>query len=185
MRSKVKKIKIVIKRIIKAYIEALKVCMNHINILWEKINNNKYSKYVFNFFPKNIILFIFSIISFFILFNTYKNNNIEYLYNQRLFNDTYGPIITEEQKFNLDRYEISKNPENVCIKFATYARINNAEYKYIIYYKDEIIYEELFNANILVDGDYKCFDARNIQIENDLKNLSLNLINLFICLQII
>lgn len=159
MKEKVKKIsKNVMKKAIKYY--------NNIIKSWNKFLNYKYIKPIFDFLPHNIFLFILFIICIFTIFSFYKKNNDTALYTQNISDGIVDPIMINPYNYSFDNIKLTNDPDKICFTFATYARTNHSEYKYVLYQKKDTVFEYQFNASILKDGEKYCFDLPTVSKEN-------------------
>lgn len=127
-----------------------------------KITKNKIISFVINFFPKNVFLFLIMIISLLLLYKYSNNNNQIIIYSQPISNSTFDAILVDPVTINFKDTNSNVMPDYICIKFATYDRDNNANYRYSLYKtfnnKKEIINETIFNSSNLKDGENYCFE---------------------------
>lgn len=142
------------------------------NQLWEKFINLKIIKTIFLFLPHNFFLFLLFLLSVGLIVTFDYNRFIPIYTYEGVANSSFEPIIEDPLTLSLENInkeeflETEKEPNNLCIRFATYDRKNNAEYKYSVYKKEEKIYEENFNAKILDDGKFTCFSLPEVTKEN-------------------
>lgn len=133
---------------------------------WNKFIDLKYCKTIFKVLPQNIFLFILFIISIFTICSFYKTNSDIVLYNQYVSDSVVDPILTKPYDISFDDITLDNNPTNLCITFATYARTNHSEYKYVLYKGKDVVYEYQFNASVLGDGKQYCFDLPSVTSDN-------------------
>jgi uncharacterized membrane protein len=144
-----------------------------------KTSNNKYLKFISNFFPKNIFMFLILVISSIILIKYYNNyDNQIIVYSQNVTDSNVGAILTKPVNFNLNKTTGNIMPNSICIKFGTYQRENDAKYKYNLYKKaknKKIIADEvIFNSKNLKDGENYCF-AINIDNNENITDYSVSI----------
>ena len=113
------------------------------------------------------------IISLLLLFKYSKNSNQTIIYSQPISNSNFGAILVDPVTIDFEKTNYDIMPDYVCIKFGTYQRNNNANYKYSLYKtvdnKKEIINETIFNSSNLKDGENYCF-GMNINADDKLSD---------------
>ena len=163
---------------IKGWKEKCKVKPNLLKKIQQKLKENKIFAFIINFFPKNIFLLIVMIISLLLLFKYSKNSNQTIIYSQPISNSNFGAILVDPVTIDFEKTNYDIMPDYVCIKFGTYQRNNNANYKYSLYKtvdnKKEIINETIFNSSNLKDGENYCF-GMNINADDKLSDYSVSI----------
>ena len=141
---------------------------NSINCILHKINS-AYIKLVTKFrgvnllFPKNIVLFLLFIILIITSINFYKENNNIILYEQSSLNSNIGPITSKEKTINLKNVSVTDDFNILCLKFATYNRVNNSIVKVKINdEKSNEVYSKKIKAQNIVDGANYCFNIPKV-----------------------
>ncbi len=123
-------------------------------------------KYISIFIPKNIYLFLFSIIIIFSTISFYHENNNIILYEQSSVNSNVGPIISDELIFDFHNISIIDDANIVCLKFATYNRINDGLLSIKLYNQESnLIYFDEINTKRIIDGSNFCFKVPKISKE--------------------
>jgi len=94
----------------------------------------------------------------------YNVENKEVIYEQGVSDSIIGAIDTKiEQKINVkDKYI-----NTIGIKFATYDRINDAIYRFVIKKGDEFIVNYEFNSKDVKNSEYTYFQFNDILIDDD------------------
>lgn len=99
--------------------------------------------------------------------NTYRGNDDIDVYSQQSGNEIIGGIMVDEVEQiipnNIDYFD------SVSIQFATYARSNNADYKFMVFENNNLLYEQLFNAKKMEDAKYFTFTFDGIKVNHDNK----------------
>lgn len=131
--------------------------------VWEQFINIKYIQKIFLFLPHNFFLFLLFLISFYLIITFDYNRSIP-LYNfPDVADSAFDGIVEKPLTFSLENIEKErivengKNPDRICMRFATFGKKTNSKYKYIVYQNEEILYEEDFNSKVLEDSKYHCF----------------------------
>ena len=117
------------------------------------VNHNK----LFMILPHNLLLFVIFVISLFLGLSIIINNSSKVLYEEEVINKVYDPLLVTEQKYSMKYVNVNRKVTNLCLKFATYERVNKASYEFRIYSGDTIYQSEVFTADLVGDGEYKCF----------------------------
>ncbi len=149
-----------------------KEIIKKIQTMWNQFLNLKYIKKLFLFLPHNFFLFLLFVLSFYLILTFDYNRSIPlYMFPEEA--DGYFDGIVEEsltfslQNIKKERIEDNgKNPDRICIRFATFGKKTNSKYKYIVYKNEENLYDETFNSRILEDSKYHCFYLPNATKEN-------------------
>lgn len=131
--------------------------LNCINKKYQSFAKKGWKKYILQFFPSNIYIFIL----FLVMVNCYipqiRNNTTE-IYTSRLVDKVYGEIYKKPVEQKIDTRNV-KRIEKFGIHFATYNRINTAVYQLDIYDNDNIIYTKKIKSSSLLDNSYEYFDV--------------------------
>lgn len=131
--------------------------LNCINKKYQSFAKKGWKKYILQFFPSNIYIFIL----FLVMVNCYipqiRNNTTE-IYASRLVDKVYGEIYKKPVEQKIDTRNV-KRIEKFGIHFATYNRINTAVYQLDIYDNDNIIYTKKIKSSSLLDNSYEYFDV--------------------------
>lgn len=147
----------------------LKKIINVIDNYWKRFINLKIINKLFMFLPKNILVFIFFVLSIISISQFYINNKDDIIYEQSVSDAITGPIINESLDVSFSNVKLDKKPDSICFLFATYGKKINSDYKYELYYNDGVIDNVSFNTSNLKDNDYYCFSLNNID-ENNINN---------------
>ena len=136
------------------------------NIL--KIFNFKmFEKKIFNILPKNKFIYLIFLICLYSGVNTYRANAGISVYSSKPGADISDAIMVEEVKQEIpNSYNYF---DTVSIQFATYARENDAHYKFLLFENDILIREITFNAKKLEDGKYKKFIFDGVNVDHNKK----------------
>lgn len=159
-------------KLIKKYWGFFTEIVKKVNDIWNKLINQKYIQKVFLFLPHNFFLFLLFLLSIGLILTFDYNRFIPIYTYQGIADGSFDPILEEPLTISLENInkekflDTAKSPNSICIRFATYDRKNNAEYKYIAYKNNEKILEEEFNSKILDDGKFTCFALPEATKEN-------------------
>ena len=143
-----------------------------INDLWDK---NVKKTCFFKVLPDNIIIFFLFIFSLFTFFSFYNDEVDDYftVFTQPNF-DMSVPVLSKT-KIDVSFVNVSEKFSSMCIRFATYGRVNNSKLSFVIKDNDKVFYKKTFNTKYLSDYGNKCFDFKSISIKK-LKNYDIYLI---------
>ena len=144
----------------------VKKCCNYIDEQWNEFINQKYLKILFKVLPHNIFLFFLFLISIYTIALFYKSNSNNILYNQSIADSVANPIIVDAENISFENVKLYGTPTDFCLTFATYARLNNSEYKFLLYKDKKVVNEIQFNSNQLSDGRNYCFNINGIDKDN-------------------
>lgn len=154
------------KNVVKKISCKVKNCCNYIDEQWNEFINQKYLKILFKVLPHNLFIFILFIISLFTILKFYHSNSETVLYNQSIANSVIDPIMVDPVNISFDNVELNGTPTDLCLTFATYARVNNSNFKFVLYKDEDVVSETQFNANALKDGSSYCFNTPTINDKN-------------------
>lgn len=156
----------------KLCVEKIKVFFSEGNKIWQSFIEKKFIKSIFLFLPHSFFLFFFFLLSLLLIVQFDYNQYVPIYTYQGVANSSFEPILHEPFSFSLQTIkkeyfqDIEKNPNQICLRFGTYDRKNNADYQYSVFKNAEKIYEEAFNARILKDGKFTCFSLPDVTLEN-------------------
>ena len=157
----------------KHHLKDIKSIYDFINNSWQNIINKK--SILTKFIPHNIITFMLLLISIFTVVKFALNTNDNYyVYVNNMIKDNIGPIL-EKTKIDLDFIDTNDTIDTLCLKFATYNRINDSNMTFQIENANGIIYTETFNTKYLIDNGDKCFNINTTSIA-ELKTYDIYLI---------
>lgn len=117
---------------------------------------------VFKIFPHNILLFIIYMLILFSGLSFITHNSTKLIYEDSDASITNNPLIVDEQRYNLNNINLDRNINEMCLKFNTNNRINQANYEFIIYHKNDIINSVIFDSSTIKDKEYYCFNNLDI-----------------------
>lgn len=120
-----------------------------------------------NILPKNKLMMSIFIIIILTSLSCYSTNNDIIFYKQDNSSSNVGAILVDPviQKINTKNVTI----DSIYIKFATYNRTNDATYRINLLENDIVIYEEIFNSEILRDGEFFRFYIGKNHLAEDSK----------------
>ena len=116
-----------------------------------------------NFFPKNKFMILIFVIVIITSVGCYKDNNDRILYQQLDASGSIGPIINNSYYQEIYTKDVSTN--SIAVRFATYNRVNKAEYKFALLENDNVIVERNFNTVNLKDGQFYPFKFDRIKLD--------------------
>ena len=136
------------------------------NIL--KIFNFKiFEKKIFNILPKNKFIYLIFLICLYSMVNIYRANAGICVYSSKPGTDISEALMVDEIKQDIpNTYDYF---DTISIQFATYARENDAHYKFLLFEDDTLIREITFNAKKLEDGKYKKFIFDGVNVDHNKK----------------
>lgn len=127
---------------------------------WE-IFVQKHNK-IFKILPHNLYLFVIFIFFILLCLSIIVNKSDVILYENNTSVNIEPALLVDEQVYPLDGISINKDINQICVKFFTYDRINNANYEFRIYQNDNLYYSQVFNSSAIKDNEYVCFDKLSI-----------------------
>ena len=147
-----------------------------INNLWENFISLKIIKNIFLFFPRNLIVFLFFILSIISLFNFYKNNvsNIGITF----FNEPTEKyeVIKDKEKVDLSFIDYNNVVNDICLKVGS----DNVENEIIL---SSSFFNKKMSANDINEYGYLCFDVNEVSLtklkEDDVFISSIDGVKLF------
>lgn len=158
------KVDMKIKEIIFKAIEFFKL----IDKKWKNIRNKSKISKILTFFPSNVYIMLLLFCSLCIMINDYISNNNTIMYRENyLYTDNVGAIYDKPIHFNLLRDNVKGNFNILSIKFATYERVNDADYNLKVLKNKKITFNKDFNTKKFEDNQYVDFYL-NKTIDNDL-----------------
>ena len=106
-------------------------------------------------FPKNLLLVLFLFGSLITIYNQYQSHRFRIIYdNDAHYQIAHEPIYKRGITFSLDRPGVKKTINSIAIKFGTYNRINEAQYKLNILKNKKLVYTMNIQARDLQDNQY-------------------------------
>jgi uncharacterized membrane protein len=107
------------------------------------------------------------ICSLIIIFQGYNTQNHTVYYRDKIKDSlAYDPLYNKDATFNLYRKDVTNDIDNIGVRFATYERTNDAEYRLEILKNDKVVEQQVFNAKNLEDMEYYYFDVNTIPSED-------------------
>ena len=146
--------------------ERVKNSYKNLNFLWNKFINLKYINKIFKVLPQNFWLFFLFIISIFTIVSFYNENKYLYYYQQTSSSDVTNNIYNDYYEINFQDVELEGNPSQFCVKFANVNNSVTSDYRYLLYHKDELVTDEIFNAKKVIDTANYCFDVPTLNKDN-------------------
>lgn len=134
-------------------------------LIFHFFHSKIYKWKISNILPKNKFMMFIFIIVILTSLSCYSNNSDRIFYRQNDASSNVGAILVEPitQKITTKGITI----DSVYVRFATYGRSNNADYKMNLLENDVVIYERIFNSNILNDGQFFRFKIGERYLNED------------------
>ena len=120
-------------------------------------NNMVENSKVFKSLPHNLFLFVIFIISLFFGLSLIIHHSNKVLYENDSQSKVYDPLLVYEQRYSFKNIKVSRKVTNICLQFATYDRVNKANYEFRVYSGDKVYQSEVFSADLVKQNEYKCF----------------------------
>ena len=153
--------------------------LNLINTKYKDLFKTKL-RYILQFFPSNIYLFILFLLLVTIVTPKLINNKVcEYA----VANDSKSTaiIIPKEIVKNSIYQEVDttniKKIGDIGVRFSTFRRRNTSSYYFILYKNEKVIYKKKIKANKLKDNQYELFSINSKVKENDKYKFEIKPIN--------
>ena len=126
------------------------------------VKNNK----LFKILPHNLLLFVIFVITLFFGLSLIINHSSKVLYLNEEKTKVYDPLLVYEQRYGFDDIEVNRKVTKLCLKFATYLRVNKASYEFRIYQGDKLFQSEVFTADLVNENEFKCFKTNLPNIDD-------------------
>ena len=121
---------------------------------------------LFMILPHNLLLFVIFVITLFFGLSLIINHSSKVLYLNESSTKVYDPLLVYEQKYDFDDIEINRKVTKLCLKFATYKRVNKASYEFRIYQGTKLYQNEVFTADLVNENEFKCFKTNLPNIDD-------------------
>lgn len=132
------------------------------NLKWNTFHEKHF---ILKILPKNILvlfLFIISIIT--VIEFSFKTANDYYaVFSQPKSDIPYD--ILKKTKIDIDFADTNKSFSAICFKFGTHDRLNFSDLTFAIVSGETTVFKEKFNASTLENLGDKCFDLKNISLD--------------------